>query len=94
MKNTLMDLNNHLFAQIERLGDEDLTGEALTQEIQRAGAITEVAEEIIANGTLLLKAQVHYGDRLHADQKMPLLFSKDESTTAKTAKAGSGGYGS
>lgn len=28
-RNTLMDLNNHLFAELERLGDEDLTQEEL-----------------------------------------------------------------
>ena len=29
MRNTLGDLNNHLFAQLERLGDEDLKDEQL-----------------------------------------------------------------
>lgn len=32
-KNTLVDLNNHLFAEMERLGDEDLKGEELEEEL-------------------------------------------------------------
>lgn len=55
MKNTLGDLNNHLFAQLERLGDEDLTAEQLEQEINRAEAINSVAKQIISNGDLVLR---------------------------------------
>ena len=35
MKNTLGDLNNHLFAQLERLSEEDLTVEELEKEIKK-----------------------------------------------------------
>lgn len=58
MKNKLSDLNNHLFAQLERLGDEDITGDKLAEEINRAKAVTEVAQQIIANGTLVLRAKI------------------------------------
>lgn len=58
MKNKLSDLQNHLFAQLERLGDEDLTGEKLAEEINRAKAVNDVAQQIIANGTLVLKAKI------------------------------------
>lgn len=56
MKNKLTDLNNHLFAEIERLGDEDLTGTELQSEIHRAKAICDVASQIISNGRLVLEA--------------------------------------
>ena len=57
MKNTLADLNNHLFAQLERLGDEDLQPQELENEIARAKAIATISSQIIANGNLVLKAK-------------------------------------
>jgi hypothetical protein len=62
MRNTLGDLNNHLFAQIERLGEEELKGEALQEEIERSRAITSVASQIIKNGSLVLTAIKASGD--------------------------------
>lgn len=55
-KNKLVDLNNHLFAELERLGDEDLQGEDLDKELARAKGITNVSAQIVQNGNLLLKA--------------------------------------
>lgn len=57
MKNKLSDLNNHLFAQLERLSDEDIKGEDLDEEIRRAKAVCNVATQIIDNGSLALKAE-------------------------------------
>ena len=56
MKNTLADLNNHLFAQMERLSDEDLAGEKLQEEIGRAKAISNIAKDIVSNANAVLKA--------------------------------------
>lgn len=56
MKNKLMDLNNHLFAEIERLSDEDLKGEKLNAEINRSKAVASVASQIINNAKLSLDA--------------------------------------
>ena len=57
MKTKLSDLNNHLFAQLERLSDEDVKGEELDEEIRRAEAVCNVATQIISNGSLALKAE-------------------------------------
>jgi len=64
MKNKLSDLNDHLFAQIERLGEESLEGEQLERELARTKGITDVAKEIIANARLALDAEklIAHGD--------------------------------
>jgi hypothetical protein len=56
MKNKLVDLNNHLFAQLERLGDEKLTSETLQQEAARTDAIVKLSEQIVNNASISLKA--------------------------------------
>ena len=74
MKNTLGDLNNHLFAQLERLGDEELNGEKLGEEINRAKSITGVAAQIIANGNLVLQAKKVTDTSLNADANLPKML--------------------
>ena len=39
MKNKLSDLNNHLFAQLERLSEEDLTAEQIRDSFVNAGSL-------------------------------------------------------
>lgn len=56
MKNKLIDLNDHLFAQMERLGNEKLEGELLGAELRRAKAVTGVAHAIVSNARLALDA--------------------------------------
>lgn len=72
MKNTLIDLNNHLFAAMERLNDEDLSNEQLSNEIERSKAIANVAGKIIDNASLSLQA-IKFNEE-HRKAKMPVML--------------------
>lgn len=56
MKNRLTDLNDILFAQLERLSDETLSPEAIEQEIKRTQSVVQVADRIVDNARLQLDA--------------------------------------
>lgn len=55
-KTKLSDLKEHLFAQLERLNDEDVVGEALDAEVKRAVAITGVADQLVKVAALQIRA--------------------------------------
>lgn len=74
MKNTLGDLNNHLFEQLERLNDVNLRDDRLKEEISRAKAISDIATKIINNGELVLEAQKFADDKWNADAEVPKIL--------------------
>jgi hypothetical protein len=74
MMNKMSDLHNHLFMELERLGDEQTVGEALVEEISRAKAITDIAGQIIANGNLVLKVAVAKADSMYNVKIPPVLL--------------------
>ena len=79
MKNTLSDLNNYLFEQLERLQDDSLDESGLDKEIQRSEAVQKVAKTIIDNGQLALQAKKHldeYGQVYKVELPMLGVISK------------------
>jgi hypothetical protein len=54
MKNKVTDLRDHMFAALERLGNEDLTPEQLKAEIDRSKAISNLGHVIVESA----KAQI------------------------------------
>ena len=70
-RNKITDLTDHLFAQLERLGDEDLSAEQLEKEVARAEAIVKVADQITdINGQRLTAAKLFAE---HGHQVLPML---------------------
>lgn len=73
-KNKLGDLHNLLFAQMERLDNEDMSAEDFKKEMERSKAMSAVANQIIQNAKIVLDAQKFYDDRGDIEgQKPPML---------------------
>lgn len=75
MRNTLGDLNNHLFAELERLSDENLTEEELKMELKRAEGIKNISQQIIANAIVVLKSERYKADTMGiVEEKVPRML--------------------
>lgn len=61
-RNKLIDLNNHLFEQLERLNDDELSDEQLEREIKRTKAMCNVGKVIVENASVVLEAQKHFNE--------------------------------
>lgn len=64
-------MNDHLFAQLERLNDESISGEKLDEEIKRSKAIGSIAKGIIANGELLLESKKYFDEMGLGSEQQP-----------------------
>ncbi len=77
-QNKLTDLNNHLFAQLERLGDEELSQEQLKQEMDRAKSINGVAKNIIDNAKVALEGAQFTYSSIPGDKEVPEQFKLNQ----------------
>lgn len=74
MKNKLADLNNHLFAQLERLAEEDMTAEQIEAEVKRTDAIVAVSDRVTGMADMQLKAAKLIADHgAHLRQDLPVI---------------------
>ena len=77
MKNKLTDLNDHLFAQIERLSNEDLSAEQIDAEVKRGNAIVAVADQILRHASLQVQAAKIVSDHgIDPTKHLPALGSQ------------------
>tara|TARA_R110002020_G_scaffold318905_10_gene534574 strand:- start:4897 stop:5145 length:249 start_codon:yes stop_codon:yes gene_type:complete len=73
-KNKLSDLNDHLFAQLERLNDETIKYEEMEMEIKKAKAVAGIAKEIVNTSKIALQACQMVADGKMDSSKMPENF--------------------
>lgn len=77
MKNTIADLNNYLFEELERINDDGLTQEQLEVEMKKSQAIVNVSNAIINNAKVGLDAtrmMCEYGRNESATAYLPKLL--------------------
>ena len=77
-KTKLGDLNNHLFAQLDRLTKTGLSAEELQQEISRTAALVDVADRITDNAKLQLNAAKLFAEHGHQVLDMLPQIGKSE----------------
>lgn len=70
-KNKLGDLNDHLFAALERLSDEDMTAEQIEIEAKRAAAIVAIADQVTENARTRLLGAKLFAE--HGEKMLPYL---------------------
>lgn len=73
MKNTMTDLNNILFEQLERINDDDLHGDELKEALNKAEAINNIASTIINSANTQVRAAAVFGNKVITDTTSNLL---------------------
>lgn len=63
-KNKMINLNDHLFEQLERINDDDLNDSDLKKEIARAKAMSGIANQIINNARVAVDAAKAFNEGL------------------------------
>lgn len=77
-KNRLSDVHDHLVAQLERLSDENLKGEALQEEIRRSEAVSKVTSVIVNNANVVIAAERMRRDAIDAGPLPAMLRGPDK----------------
>lgn len=75
---TPADLQLHLFAALERLGDESLEGDALRAEIDRSRAVAQIARVAVDNCRTVIDAAKFKDGRVDPENRMGRMLGDGE----------------
>ncbi len=85
MQNNLADLNNHLFAQLEMLANDELDSEKLEKELKRAKVMCDVSNQILKVADVQIKAIKTAENCGLLNKDMPALIAVKDSITESAA---------
>lgn len=74
MANTITDLNEYLFAQLDAITNTDLAGEALDDELKRTKGVVSIASTILHSGELALETVKQLNEYGYDDVNVPQLL--------------------
>ena len=74
MADTISHVRNALVTQLDRLTSDELEGDKLQTEINRARAMSEISEQVLDAGRLALQAARFVDTSLSANPKLPEYF--------------------
>lgn len=77
-RNSLADLNNHLFEQLERMNDTSLSEDEFQKEANRTKVMVDISKSIIDNGRLMLDVMKFNDDKLDMNQTTPALMELEK----------------
>ena len=79
MKNTINDLNNILFEQIERVNSDDLTDLELKEQLAKSKTINELARTLVASASISLNYLKHCSEQgIEENENVPTLLKHDK----------------
>ena len=74
MADTISHVRNALVTQLDRLTNDDLEGDKLQTEINRARAMSKISEQVLDAGRLALQAALFVDTSMSANPKLPEYF--------------------
>lgn len=88
MKNNLADLNNHLFAMLEELEDDDLDKdpEQLEKTLKKARAMSSISSQILKVANVQIQAIKTMENCNLLNKDMPALLAIKDSSAETTAR--------
>jgi hypothetical protein len=67
MKSKLSELNDHLFAQLDRLNKADMTPEQIVAEVKRGAIVAAIADQVVRGAAVQVAAAklvAQHGDKM------------------------------